>query len=641
MKRKHQSIDSYCPSTKKPNVEEYCTTSQMILNILGAKILDLDLFSLMSLLMVTKETYTEMKRFVCLYQNISHGQYDVLKDVLNGKNVFITGPAGSGKSHILKLLSVTLQQMRKWVSLTASTGMAAVNIGGSTIHDFTNLMIYNPNNNKRWNWLPKEKRALIRITQVLIIDEISMITASCFGTIDRILREIKGVSKPFGGVQLVLVGDFLQLPPVFEKDEPQLFAFESSSWREAELREHILEETFRHSDKKLFNILNEVRYGIVSPKTVSLLCQRVVSKETLNAEDCIQLVSHRKTAEKTNQEQLQKLSGTLYQFDSIDSIVRINNDRLRPGLSLEQLIAMSESRSVIKGDENFNSKSRMHMSLKLKKGCKVVVIQNFKTTIEMDGVQTKVLIPNGIQGTVTHCDTDHGHGIVLMSVNFDGKQTEISIPMIDEYYVRYHSTTECTVFTRKQFPLSLGWAVTIHKSQGQTLENVKTGLSQNVIFAEGQAYVAMSRVKTLNGLYLRSFDPDCVKADPKCVAYYKGIENRNSTITETKKKDKVYFYSPRCPYCMKNCAIHKVTTGPNKGRSRWSCSTNMKLECMKTFIWHPPKLVVPSESSCQVCGSNNHNGVCLEKYSFNGIPMIRCSKCYGIGHTKRECVFNI
>lgn len=387
-----------------------------------------------------------------------------LKTIEDGENLLILGSAGTGKSTFLKWLKKKLASSKNYVVL-APTGMAALQVGGQTIHSFFGFKSQLLLDNDAWR-KPRNPKIFEKL-DLIIIDEISMVRADIFESIDRFLRRFgprKG--EPFGGVQVLAMGDLFQLPPIVRRDEAEHFRnafgtpffFGSEAWQAGDFYTLEFTQIFRQSDAPFINLLNRVRHGERSSDLLNALNARVTDNPPKGA---VTLAARNRTVEDINERELARL---------------------------ETLAHTYTAKTTGKVDENaFTSP----VALTLKVGARVMFTRN----------DTNGRWVNGTLGEVTACDkqtvtvrTDDGHTHVVEAVKW-----ELTKYTLDE-------TTEAPVATVagtfSQLPLTLAWALTIHKAQGQTLENCTIDLSDGGAFAEGQLYVALSRARALESLHL-------------------------------------------------------------------------------------------------------------------------------------------
>jgi ATP-dependent exoDNAse (exonuclease V) alpha subunit len=379
-------------------------------------------------------------------------------DILKlGHNVFLTGPAGSGKTYLLNQYIAYLKEQKIPVGITASTGIAATHMGGTTIHSWTGMGIRDSMSEQEIMELFKRQylRNRFKNTRVLIIDEISMLHAHRLDLVDLICRVFKRNSAPFGGMQIVMCGDFFQLPPVSKKDEPPAeFVISSQSWKDMQLQICYLDEQHRQDDRAFLRVLNDIRNSDVTEMTVEYLSERL-DKETKGYTKPTRLFTHNADVDAINLSHLEALVGEAHEYGmdwrgSFGLIEVLKKSCLAP----EKLV--------------------------LKKGAQVMFVKN-----NYDGGYV-----NGTLGEVIDFDKD-GFPIVR---TFDG--AEIAVGRAS-WEVK-EDTTELAAIT--QLPLRLAWAITVHKSQGMSLDAAEIDLSRS--FIPGMGYVALSRVRSLAGLKL-------------------------------------------------------------------------------------------------------------------------------------------
>lgn len=394
---------------------------------------------------------------------------DILK---MGKNVFLTGAAGSGKTYVLREYISFLKKHHIEVAITASTGIAATHLGGQTIHSWSGLGIRDTLTQYDIESLlekqPLQKR--YEKTKVLIIDEVSMLHHFRFDLLNRLAKAFKKNDLPFGGMQIVLCGDFFQLPPIAKRGEPEaLFIYRSKAWQEAKPVICYLEEQHRQNDDSFLSVLNAIRNSEIDESVFEALEERY-QKEITDFDHIIptKLYSHNIDVDTINHEQLKKLKGT------------------------EELFLMdSKGRGQLV--ESLTKSCLAPQELRLKVGAHVMFVKN--------NLEKKYA--NGTLGAVIGFNVDHfpivktasGHEIIAepesWMVEEDGKiKAEIS-----------------------QVPLRLAWAITIHKSQGMSLDAAEIDLSKS--FVAGMGYVALSRVKSLAGLKLVGFNNQALAVHPE------------------------------------------------------------------------------------------------------------------------------
>ncbi|AGO12475.1 AaceriAER128Wp [[Ashbya] aceris (nom. inval.)] len=544
------------------------------------------------------------KRVQCFM--LSEEQRNVLKLAEEGTNIFYTGSAGTGKSILLRELIKKLKTIhgrQGAVAVTASTGLAACNIGGITVHSFAGIGL---GNSSKENLLKKVKRSRKHVQRwqnckCLIIDEISMIDGELLDKLDYIARKVKKSKAPFGGIQLILCGDFFQLPPVTRDNQQPNFAFDSEAWKEAINVTIVLTRVFRQQgDTKFIQMLNDMRLGKISEETEAefrKLSRPLVTDDIIPA----QLFSTRIEVERANSSQLAKLPGKQRAYNAIDG-GDLSDDELK-----QKLLA------------NFLAPKR----LELKIGAQVMNIKNFDDTL-VNGSLGKVIdfideatfmfyqsvcdddldvkewekyrdalakndwnapeldedeepkketrtsmVKKALREKFRKIDTDDsvdhlGDTIfdflkedrdvtdpevkanlerkkqLLQEVHMSSKGKKLPLVqffqpdnttrtvLVREEAWAIEDENEKPLVTRVQLPLMLAWALSIHKSQGQTLNKVKVDLRR--VFEKGQAYVALSRAVSRGGLQVLNFDKEKIQAHSKVVEFYDSLISANDAV---------------------------------------------------------------------------------------------------------------
>ena len=397
-------------------------------------------------------------------------QNTALNILKSGKNVFITGSAGTGKTYLLNKYTRYLKERRVYPTIVAPTGIAASHLGGQTIHSFFALGIRESIDEGYVEFLMDKKYLKTRFSKLklLIIDEVSMVSPELFSSMDLILRGFKGTDAPFGGVQVVISGDFFQLPPVSKVPKDKRFAWQSPAWKALELQTCYLQEKFRQDDERLIQILDDIRSGNISENSENLLAERH-EKELTSHFTPTKLYTHNVDVDRINLAELEKLTGAtkLYVYESKGSQKNIEKI-FKSSLILEELA--------------------------LKKGAVVIFIKN---NIEEGYV-------NGTTGTVESFSPIDNMPIVRTT---EGKKIKLDL---EDWSLENDSGT--VMATVSQVPLRLAWAITIHKSQGMTLDAAEIDLSKT--FETGQGYVALSRIRNIEGLRLMGLNTMALRVDP-------------------------------------------------------------------------------------------------------------------------------
>ncbi|PFH63232.1 hypothetical protein XA68_15866 [Ophiocordyceps unilateralis] len=456
--------------------------------------------------------------------NLSSEQLHVLDLVTNkGRSVFFTGPAGTGKSVLMKSIIRKLKDKYRRdperVAVTASTGLAACNIGGITLHSFSGIGLGKedaPTLVKKIRRNPKAKKRWERV-KVLIIDEVSMVDGALFDKLSHIGRVLRNNGRPWGGIQLVITGDFFQLPPVpdnFSK-EPTKFAFDASTWMTSIDHTIGLTQVFRQRDPMFAGMLNELRLGKISRDTEQAFQSLSRPLNFDDGVDSAQLYPTRQQVESSNERRLRELPGPVHRYESSDS-----------------------------GDQAVKDKLLMNMmapkSLDLKIDAQVMLIKNLDDTL-VNGSLGKVIAFSDestfeMKSASDEMEDDlakakrklaglaHDGGAlsrdarkfpVVRFVSTGGKPRVI-LCQPEEWTVELPNGE--VQAKRSQLPLILAWALSIHKAQGQTLERVTVDLGR--VFEKGQAYVALSRATTQEGLRVMGFNKSKVMAHPRVIEFY-------------------------------------------------------------------------------------------------------------------------
>ena len=411
-----------------------------------------------------------------------------------GKSVFLTGKAGTGKTTFLKRV---VEESRKRVVVVAPTGIAAINAGGVTIHSFFQLPLHPfiPGAKLESKFaFSKEKRSIIKTMDVLVIDEISMVRSDLLDAVDSVLRRFRNRFKPFGGVQLLMIGDLQQLTPVITDEEFQLLApyyptpyfFGSRALSQIDYVTIELKQVYRQQDEEFISILNSVRSGRPSPDVIKALNNRYDPRFTPSADEgYIRLTTHNHIANSYNEQQLGLIDEPVHCFDA-----------------------------VIDGnfpDYAYPTEAR----LELKAGAQVMFVKNDPSS------ERRYF--NGKIGVVT----DFYEEYIL--VQCPGEDEKIAVEPLEWENCRYvinEQTQEMeteVVGIFKQYPLRLAWAITIHKSQGLTFDRAIIDAAAS--FASGQVYVALSRCRTLEGMVLATpLRQDAVMTDLRVEDYIDGQE---------------------------------------------------------------------------------------------------------------------
>ncbi len=416
-------------------------------------------------------------------------QNTALNILKSGKNVFITGSAGTGKTYLLDLYAQYLKERRVYPTIVAPTGIAASHLGGQTIHSYFALGIRESIDEGYVEFLMDKKYLKTRFSKlkVLIIDEVSMVSPELFSSMDLILRGFKGTDAPFGGVQVVISGDFFQLPPISKEPKEKRFAWQSPAWRALDLQTCYLEEKFRQDDGRLIQILDDIRSGEISASSEALLGERH-EKELPSHFKPTRLYTHNVDVDRINLGELKKLAG-------------------------EPKLFVYESKGSQKNIEKIFKSSLVLEELALKKGAVVIFIKN--------NLEAGYL--NGTTGTVESFSSIDNMPIVRTT---DGKKIKLEP---EEWSLENDSGK--VMATVSQVPLRLAWAITVHKSQGMTLDAAEIDLSKT--FETGQGYVALSRIKNIEGLRLVGLNSMALRVDPLILHIDERIKMASKKASDT------------------------------------------------------------------------------------------------------------
>jgi len=498
-------------------------------------------------------------------------QRRVLDEVSGGTSgIFFTGSAGTGKSFVLQTLKKVLNPAV--TAFTATTGVAAVALGGTTVQSWSGLSqsilemiegLSPPTPRELAAFMVKElsrkKDAVARWrkTNTLVVDEVSMMSAPLMDALElcgRVVRNNKGVA--FGGLQVVLAGDFFQLPPVFRGGTGGTagggrFAFQARCWPSVIKSSISLSRVFRQGeDSEFISLLNEARRGRVSPEHAKLLERRWCAKLELPPGVLpTKLATHRTDVDSENLSALEKLPGKMHEFHAEDT---------------------------------FRGPSTMAKALSA--NCPAPPLLGLKVGTQV--ILTKTLDParglvNGARGAVKHFlgERDGGWPVVVFSKAGTSVETVVS-PTVWEVSLSGGGGWAC----RKALPLALAWSLSIHKSQGLTLDAVEMSLSR--VFECGQAYVALSRAVSLSKFSLSElFNPSCIRAHPDVVAFMDVLEKGSKKLDSRSSVDGTL-----------SAAIRKDAPSPHhnhKTSQRTSPIKGFAAHILKASLLHPNKIPPP------------------------------------------------
>jgi len=479
--------------------------------------------------------------------------FEILK---TGRNVFVTGPAGSGKTHLINRYIAYLREHNIDTGITASTGIAATHMGGVTIHSWSGIGISS-------HLSPYDLEAMLEKgylykrfekVKVLIIDEVSMLHHFRLDLVNNVLKTMKHSEKPFGGVQVILCGDFFQLPPVSRAGEPEThFIYKSDAWREAEFTICYLSGQFRQEDDVTISILNEIRSGEVSDNTREHLRSRhnVRSPKFTTS---TKLFTHNADVDTLNDTELERIEG-----DEIATYMMESRGK--------EAIATALKKSCLAPE-----------MLRLKVGARVMCVKN---NFEAGYV-------NGTLGVVVSCDEMEDPVIKT------AKGKRIVVPRAS-WKIEEDGKVKAEIL---QYPLRLAWAITVHKSQGMSLDAVEVDLSKS--FEPGMGYVALSRVRSLEGLTILGINENALRVHEEVRELDKDFQELSKVTREelgrmdkkdlTKVQDEFLAHS-RPTQKEKKLATHKETElliALKKSLAEISEARGMTLE---TIVSHIEKLI--------------------------------------------------
>lgn len=409
-------------------------------------------------------------------------QEQALRIMKTGVNVYLTGSAGSGKTYLLNKYIKYLESHGIPVAVTASTGIAATHMNGMTIHSWSGLGIKDHLDERELEKLEERKYLWKRFdkARVLIIDEISMLEGKQLEMVERICRRFKRNDKPFGGLQVILSGDFFQLPPVRKgEDKDGEIIPKSKVWQILNPAVCYLEEQFRQKDDILTDILNKIRSNQIGEGDYQILEKRI--GVNISAFKPTKLYTHNADVDLINEKELAEINEQEITFVMTGD----------GPLNLVEILKKSSIATEV---------------LKMKKGAEVMCIKN---NFEMGYV-------NGSRGKIVDFELDTRYPVVEL---YSGQRVTLKP---ESWSIEEEGRIKASI---KQIPLRLAWAITIHKSQGMSLDNAEIDLGKT--FTYGMGYVALSRVRTLEGIILKSLDKKALLVDPRVLSLDQELKDQS------------------------------------------------------------------------------------------------------------------
>lgn len=407
-------------------------------------------------------------------------QQHVVSRVLAGESLFFTGAAGTGKSLVLRALIDALPS--DTTAVTAMTASAASLIGGITLHAFAGFGSGERPLADLVELAARKRRDGWRRTRLLVVDEVSMLSAELLDKLEYVARALRGNEKPFGGMQLVFCGDFFQLPPVSRRGSAAArFAFQAAAWRRCALEAVELAQVYRQAEPELVRMLNEVRVGQLSASALATLarCERALDSAAASGVRPTRLFTHRSDCDAINEAELGALETAAVTLRAIDSGAGLH------GLTLAQLLDGCAAKPA----------------LVLREGAQVLLLKS---------IAPAAGLVNGARGVVVRFE--RAAPVVRFACGVERRlEPQPFIVVVDGR----------TVACRSQVPLALGWAISVHRAQGLSLDRLEVSLSK--AFEYGQAYVALSRCRSLEGLCVRDFDPSAVRAHPDVLDFHERL----------------------------------------------------------------------------------------------------------------------
>lgn len=431
---------------------------------------------------------------------LSIKQQFVFDSIINGNNVFLTGPGGTGKTALIKEIYNNIHKSKN-IQLTAMTGVAAIQLHetAKTLHSWAGIGLGDQSINQYVTKIRSSKALLDKWKkiEILVIDEVSMLPDDLFDKLEEIARIIKQSTKSFGGIQILMSGDFYQLPPVKSNSK---FCFESDKFESLFSHKVILDSIFRQKDRVLVKILQNIRLGKITRSNIKTLQERLIKSDD-HIKPVI-LMPKKSSVDEINTKNLSSIDS-----DSVIFCRKILED-LEVNKEEENYLKLLSVAEYSQELEFLEKSTVITERVELKVGAQVMSIVNVEEN-------EKLIISNGTQGVIKSFING------LPFVQFENGVSQI----VNLYTWKCHSLPCCGI---SQIPLILSWALTIHKAQGCTLTYCRMNIGDD-IFEAGQTYVALSRVKSLDGIYLDSFNPFKIKINTKVKEFYEKLNNASES----------------------------------------------------------------------------------------------------------------
>lgn len=538
---------------------------------------------------------------------LSKEQEDVLRLAEEGHNIFYTGSAGTGKSVLLREMIKVLKRMygNDQVAITASTGLAACNVGGITVHSFAGVGLGNGDVKKLYQKVKRSQKFVKRWQNIsaLVVDEISMLDGELLDKLDFIAQKIRKSNRPFGDIQLIFCGDFFQLPPVSkDQSKPTKFAFESSVWKDAIDVTIALKKVFRQQgDTKFIDMLNKLRLGRIDGETEAefkKLSRALPDDDIIPAE----LYSTRNEVDRSNNSRLGRLPGKVHTYQAIDGGILQDNElkekllqnflapkqlqlkigaqvmmiknidatlvngslgkvvdfldhqtymfyetmRENPDIGIEELERLQKNPDILKETWNGNS-DEPEVAVRQKSSkdafcrsdpdaskCELgESIFDFLQHQSPDDTETRFNLERK-EELLRQIHESSRTKRKLPLVRFKTSDMSTRTVLVEPEDWAIEDENEKPLVSRVQLPLMLAWSLSIHKSQGQTLPKVKVDLRR--VFEKGQAYVALSRAVSREGLQVLNFDKSRIMAHQKVVDFYSTLLTVDEAMKRLKEK---------------------------------------------------------------------------------------------------------